>query len=279
MDEAQKDNQDLVVGDDGLMNQESQEENKTIENSSTNIDVKSDEAPVEESINETTPPPDDAAVMVDDSKESSDESTAEDAVSFIAGTNTEDTGAENKPIVNSTEAAKEDSVEQTETENLEGSHVVQAPAEETVESTQAEDLANTTEEKSISHDNSATPQEATGAVVQPDKSGMSNNEHNNPHEHRNNKKLALIVTLAVALVLSGVAIYAYLSAQNNTEESSSGSNTSNVESTELIPNNEEITPATQNDIDETINEIDQTIDTLDNSELNDESLSDDTLEL
>lgn len=274
MDESQKENQDLVVGDDGSMNQESQQENKSTENNPTNIEVKSEETPQEQPINEATPPPEDA--LINDSSTEHGESSAEDAVSFIAGTKTEESKTEDDSIVENNAEDKEVSAEQPD--NTDNTQVVQAPAEETVESSSAEDIANSSEQTYTPQDNSATPQESTGAVVQPDKSGMSNNEHNNPHEHRNNKKLALIVTIFVAIVLSGAAIFAYLSAQNNTEESSPSSNVSNVESTEPSPVSE-VTPATQNDIDETVNEIDETIDALDNSELNEETLSDETLGL
>ena len=55
------------------------------------------------------------------------------------------------------------------------------------------------------------------------------------HPHRNNKKLAAIVTLVVALLLAGVAIYVYVSANNNTETSSKTNKESSSEQTAKSP--------------------------------------------
>ena len=112
----------------------------------------------------------------------------------------------------------------------------------------------------------------------PTQEGMSNNEQNKPHEHRNNKKLTVIVTVFVAVMLSGAAVFAFLSAQSNTEESSPEPSSQTSEAENLPPANE-VTPANQTDVDSTINELDETIDSLDSSELGEDTITDETLGL
>ena len=109
---------------------------------------------------------------------------------------------------------------------------------------------------------------ATPVVAQ----SMSNNELSKPKEHRKNKKLALIVTLLLATLLAGVAIYLFMSAEDNAKEVS----TPNLSSQQM----KEIDPATAEDIDQAVTEIDETVQSIDNStNLNEETVSDSTLGL
>jgi hypothetical protein len=284
----QKDNQDLVVGDDGSMKQdnasnveETQNQPSSEVSESTNIEVKTEETSSEPTLDETSPPPEqemqnDEEAQNDESSEG-DKSSAEEAVNFIAGDSTaEEDVSETEEV-----AVKNESTEAI---------VVEAPsdANDTDAAKQSEDESDNSaldsqdnSSNKVTDDstelNSAALAGATTTSTDSDtQPGMSNNEQSNHHEHRNNKKLAVIVTVLVALVLSGAAVFAYMSAQNNTEETSTQTNsTAEVQD---IPTNE-VAPATEEDIQNTINEIDQNIDSLDSAELDEESISDDTLGL
>lgn len=112
---------------------------------------------------------------------------------------------------------------------------------------------------------------ATAAVPQ----SMSNNEQSLPHEHRNNKKFAVIITLVVALILAGAAVYVYISAQNNTSESAK-SQTVVTPKPQVV----EAIPATTADVEQTVTEIDETIKSIDDdTDLSEAAISDATLGL
>jgi hypothetical protein len=94
--------------------------------------------------------------------------------------------------------------------------------------------------------------------------------------HRNNKKFAAIVTVLVALVLVGTAVYVYMSANSNTEESGTA-NQPVVQQEAVTP---EPTPATAADVDQAVTDIEQSVNALDDgTELNEADLSDTTLGL
>jgi hypothetical protein len=100
-----------------------------------------------------------------------------------------------------------------------------------------------------------------------------------PAEHRNNKKLAVILTVLVALLLAGAAVYVYISAEDNTAETVSDSQTTkqDMASQESI-----VEPATPTDVDQTVAEIDQTLDEIDTEtsvNTNEETISDENLGL
>lgn len=269
MDEQQKDNQDLVVGNDGSMNEDSQKEEST----PNSIEVKVDETIKEPSVDETAPPPEETVIKEEEKITSKEEESVEEAVNFIAGAKSTDDKQNTSEI-------KEDSQGSNEAESKDD--VVKAPdSNETSTGVVAE--SPVTEETQVISEtdnkeaNKNEPLVATAGVVQPDNKGMSNNEQNNPHEHRNNKKLAIIVTVFVALLLSGAAIFAFISAQSNTEETSPEPSSQTTQTEELPV--EEVVPASQQDVEDTINEIDQTIDSLDSSELSEDTITDDTLGL
>ena len=101
----------------------------------------------------------------------------------------------------------------------------------------------------------------------------------NKHPHRNNKKLATIVTIMTALILSGVAVYVYMSANKNTNVDNSETSKVEGSSSDL---QQDITakPATAEDIDQTIADVEESLSALDdNADFNEDSLSNDTLGL
>jgi hypothetical protein len=93
--------------------------------------------------------------------------------------------------------------------------------------------------------------------------------------HRNNRKFAAIITILVALLLAGTAVYVYMSANKNTEQTSQ-----NATVEETTVQQEVTTPATADDVDQTINEIEQSVTEIDDeSDLAEKDLSDQTLGL
>jgi preprotein translocase subunit SecD len=88
--------------------------------------------------------------------------------------------------------------------------------------------------------------------------GVASSQMNKP-PHRNNKKLAAIVTLVVAFILAGVAVFVYLSANNNTAEDT---NTSNSEAAQTSAK-KEVTPATAEDVDQTNTNVDEALKSVD----------------
>jgi hypothetical protein len=101
-----------------------------------------------------------------------------------------------------------------------------------------------------------------------------------PHpEHRNNKKLAVILTVLVALLLAGAAVYVYISAEDNTVETSSNSQQTQQD---MAIQEETIEPATTTDVDQTVAEIDQVLDEIDSetaTNTDEQAISDENLGL
>lgn len=99
------------------------------------------------------------------------------------------------------------------------------------------------------------------------------------HPHRNNKKLAIIITLFVGVLLAAVAVYVYMSANDNTKEVSPTQTPSSAESTPQT-RQPKVEPATNEDIDEVAREVDEAINSLnDNDDFPEEQLSDESLGL
>ena len=99
------------------------------------------------------------------------------------------------------------------------------------------------------------------------------------HPHRNNKKLAMIVTIATALILAGTAVFVYMSANKNTD-SDNNSESTQINGSSYETEQKAVTPATLQDIDQSIAEVDESFSALDDeADFREESLSDDTLGL
>jgi len=99
------------------------------------------------------------------------------------------------------------------------------------------------------------------------------------HPHRNNRKLAVLITLLVSAVLAGVAVFVYMSTTKNTEESKN----TPVPSSQSLPKAEkqqEVDPATPEDLDEIDKELDEALGGLDDAgDFAEQELSDDSLGL
>lgn len=99
------------------------------------------------------------------------------------------------------------------------------------------------------------------------------------HPHRNNRKLATIVTIVTALILAGTAVFVYLSANKNTDAENNSEN-AQINGSSYESQQEVVRPATVEDIDRTVSEIEESMTTLDEeADFNDEGLSNDTLGL
>lgn len=99
------------------------------------------------------------------------------------------------------------------------------------------------------------------------------------HPHRNNKKLATIVTIVTALILAGTAVFVYLSANKNTD-ADNNSETTQTNGSNNESQQEVVQPAKVEDIDQTIAEVEESLLTLDDeADFSEESLSNDTLGL
>ncbi len=96
----------------------------------------------------------------------------------------------------------------------------------------------------------------------------------NKAPHRNNKKLAAIITLVVAVILAGVAVFVYMSANSNTAEDTTAGTTEDT----TTAAQKEVSPATTTDIDQTNTNVDEALKSVDEatdfaeSDLSDASL-------
>ena len=112
-------------------------------------------------------------------------------------------------------------------------------------------------------------------IAPPAEVGVAASQMGGNHPHRNNKKLAMVVTIVVALLLSGTAVYVYLSTSSNTEEASTTESPTTNESVGDIT----VTPATKGDLDSESADVDIAINAIDQTDLNVDALSDTTLGL
>lgn len=200
MDE-QKNNQDLTVGLDGVMNEG--DNNVLVEQAVENISPSTappSAAEIQEpTINTVAPPPQDETVKL-----------PEESTPTIAAS-----------------------------DSFSGGGVVEAPDDMQMVSAPEIKAAQTTE---TSTDLLTTPGSATSSETIPQsQQSINSSNQQRPHEHRNNKKLAIIVTVLVAVILSVIAIFVYLSTEDNT---SPAPLSAPIEST--LPDNEsfDTTPVT-----------------------------------
>jgi hypothetical protein len=258
------DNQDLTVDGEGSMNQGSV------------IEVKTESADESEpAVNDIQPPP-----VTDNSSEEDGETDVASAVSFIAGDNKD--SDDSAPVPVSVEEGEDKVVEpESVTEDVSNSDSepenMNEVKEQEVETTEeAPDTTETAADSTESTDSFSDMPTAPLTTVTPDVtapvSGMSNNEQSQPHAHRNNRKLAVIVTLFAAMIMAGAAVYVFISAQDNAEPVAPATSITEQSSAP-------VEPATEDDVNQTINEIDQTLESLDESDLGEDTISDDTLGL
>lgn len=173
MDE-QKNNQDLTVGLDGVMNEANNSEQ--IEKSVQSIaPTPAPKTPVEEKdpqVNTVMPPPQDESVKL----------------------------PEEAPVIPESDSSS--------------SGVVEAPADMQMASAPEIEAPHTVES---SNDTVASSKnDASKEPTVQSQQSMNSSKQQRPHEHRNNKKLAILVTVLVAVILSVIAVFVYLSTEDNT---------------------------------------------------------------
>jgi len=254
VDEKQE-NQDLVIG-----SSDSQSDSGVNIQVKTAEDTGSKPGPV---INDIQAPPAPEAVIEDD-----DVAAVDSAVKEISDDSTE--VPVEQPVTEAPAAEEQNRDNETQTDLGREPDVKEAP-ESSEPEPQAEKSSGSEVDPFASkpEETFATPVQSTAPQ------SMSNNEQSLPHEHRNNKKFAVIVTILVALLLAGAAVYVYISAQGNATETAT--------KTTIDPNAQkiaEVTPATSADVDATLTDIDQTIKSIDDeADLSEASISDATLGL
>ena len=154
---------------------------------------------------------------------------------------------------------------------------VTAPPEE--ESTETDVEQHPTEEPSQTDDLFKQDEPAPTQSSAPAEMGVAASQmkaQKNPH--RNNKKLATFVTIVTALLLAGIAVYVYMSANKNAD-SDNNTDTAQINGSSYETKQEEVKPATAEDIDQTIAEVEESLSTLDEADFSEESLSNNTLGL
>lgn len=231
---------DMVVGNDGSMTDGEKVEVKVggSEDQSRNV-------------NELTPPP---AV-----EETAPEVSASSADTEISSENMDPTQAGG-------EAPEGESVEVKQPPSEEEKEPDPKPDGAVSESAEATDQTNDLSMATAM--SSASPSNVTPTMSE----NIKQTETQTSAEHPNNKKLAVIMVFLVALLLAGGAVYLYISAQSNTEESSQTENSTDTE--------QQATPATADDVNQAVQDVDSTIQAIDDTaDFSDQSLSDQSLGL
>lgn len=187
-------------------------------------------------------------------------------------------------MAESAESTVEESVSVESAPDTNIMEVKAAPDEKTEESLPEENKSSSEQEKIESINKPEAPSDNSAPAVPEEKSvdvkSENQKESHEPlhHEHRNNRKFIAIVTVLVAIILAGAAIYVYISAQSNTEEVPVNNSTSDAEVDGQDQSAEESTPVSTEDLDQTLGEVDSTLDSLDDSsDFSEEPLTDDTL--
>jgi cell division protein FtsL len=247
MDDNTKD-KDLVINSDGTI--DSNDQGTTIavsvksseSNQSAQATPSVDKSSVEDSepeVNDTNPPPQTEPIVEPPEPDSSTPSEViKDATS----------GADPEPVT-----------------------VKEAPETIQADSLSSEGIEPTT---NVAIDQKSEETSAPTSPVSSDKQKDSRNSQDSsnqkPHEHRNNKKIAALVTVFVAFVLAGAAVYVFMSAESNTKQSETTTKDQTMTEETTVPTIEEDLQQAEQQIDEAINSIDE-------ADLNEETVSDENL--
>jgi len=250
-----------------------------------NDDDSNSEQPISTPINDMSPPPVEENIgqkinvvvgsgesKMDEKSDNNDRQVVEEQTQDSEELSSEETDQETKvePVEESTANSEEqlapvtpppDNTNSIETENS------------STEAVQENSYLNQGTDNSIQQGNATqdAPQQAAVGVAA---------SQMNKHPHRNNKKLATIVTIVTALILAGVAVFVYMSANKNTDSDNSETTQINGSSYTEQETVKQVAPATAEDIDQTISEVEESLSTLDDSaDFNEASLSNDTLGL
>lgn len=254
MDDNQKPqgNDDMTVGSDGAIKPEDTGQKITVNRPA---------------VNDVTPPP--APIVNDEAVDTGTEEVKGQAIQVKTDDNSSQVPVNDLASETTSESAPEQSaLASPPVENNQPTPQEQTVQEEKISSPEIKDNSQSrVEESTPSSPPTAAPAEVGVAASQMNKA-----------PHRNNKKLAAIVTVVVALILAGTAVYVYLSANNNTE--SSTAETSQDRSADNTAIEQEVTPATVDDIDQATSEVDQAVNALDEAgDFAEDDLSDSTLGL
>jgi len=226
-------------------------------------DQENQNQPVDIAINDIVPPP----------AEETEGQRIKVTLDSENNTESENIAEEVKPVVTTEEPA----VDEITHEEEQLSPVTAPPEEKSLETT--EEQAHEVEENTVSNDFSQHD-ETTATPSAPAEMGVAASQMKaQKHSHRNNKKLATIVTVVTALILSGTAVYVYMSANKNTDSDNNSKSTQINESSNETEQTA-VQPAVVGDIDQTIAEVEESLSTLDDSaDFKEESLSNETLGL
>jgi hypothetical protein len=192
MDEK-KDNQDLTVGVDGAMIESLPSTQPPSESEATEAPAVTIEV-TEPSVNSIAPPP------TDDTTQPPSESEATEAPAVTIEVTEPSVNSIAPPPTDETIKPPDVAVVPVHDPS---SGVVQAPDDDSSSQTidtppQQPDIASKPD----------SPQEFS-------QTSRNTVSQQHPHEHRNNKKLAVFITIFIALLLSGAAIFVYVSTQDN----------------------------------------------------------------
>ncbi len=241
-------------------------------------------------VNDITPPPAPSTDVVeaeepettneptvDVSTPATDSTSTDEDHDELEGEPTEETSNDDETTDDSsepTEPLAEAPAEEPSNDEVANEQVTSVIGQENTEP-QAAEVLETPQLKTPSQEGSDTPSTLPdGAMATV---GMAASQMNKP-PHRNNKKLAAIVTIFAALILAGVAVFVYLSANTNTaEDTTKVTPTDNSNTGQAVA---PVAPATTADIDTTDTAVDEALSSLDEAaDFADTDLSDTSLGL
>lgn len=237
---AVEETKDMTVGSDGVMN---------------DAVAKVDTTVAEPEVNEATPPP--------EPQETVTESSEGEAI-------------EVKVAPPEEKSEESDSTEEPSEGELEKEPEPNETEPDTKETASNTDTSEPAKSSSMAPDAQGSGAPETTSQAAPAEMGVAASQMGK-HPHRNNKRLAVIVTLVVAVLLAGTAVAVYLIANSNTESSSNTSADTPGNNAGALP---EITPATASDVDKATADVEQAVNGLDESaDFADADLTDTTLGL
>lgn len=237
-------------------------------------------------INELTPPPE-AEQIVDDPEQEPEKSiVTTDSDPELETMNT--TGITEEPAINIPDLNTDEEAPQVlatppteeEVETAEAASVAETPIpmeEANSEAVQQNDDAGT-----VGSENPSMPDDTITAQNETATIGMASSQMGKQqHPHRNNKTLAIIVTIVVAVLLVATVVYVYMNTDSNAKETSQ-SQLNQVASGTEEPQEEapvDTSPARAEEVESLVVDIDQTISELDDEDFNETVLSDTQLGL
>ena len=275
----ENENQDINVGSDGSINESGGEGIKIDVNTEADSSVEpqpsepaestTSEA-VEPKVDETAPPTTD---LPEDSSEPINESVGEVKAAPDSTADTSESPDSGENVISQPESNVVDICRAPA-----GALQISSPEEPTETSTITSEMTMGEKSSESMGDVSGGVEPAPKTATEVADEALASVKSKKP-EHRNNKKFAVFVTVLVAVLLAGAAVFVYISAQNNTEESDTDNQTEQLPPAEETPAPvEETTPPES--VDEASQAIDEAVESLDDtSGLSEDAISDDSLGL